>query len=76
MIILEEIVSFLKFVKQLKFTNISEYYGHNKEFFVAKPLKPLANFPNPDDESLDMNPTLAKYSAEDIEIYLMCFTRP
>jgi LmbE family N-acetylglucosaminyl deacetylase len=43
---------------------------------MAEPLKLLAIFQHPDDESLGMGATLAKYSAEDIEIYLVRFTCP
>ena len=40
-----------------------------------EPLKLLAVFPHPDDETLGMGPTLAKYSAEGVETYLICATR-
>lgn len=42
---------------------------------MAETLKLLAIFPHPDDESLGMGPTLAKYSAEGIGTYLICATR-
>jgi LmbE family N-acetylglucosaminyl deacetylase len=35
----------------------------------------LAVFPHPDDETLGLGPTLARYSAEGIETYLICATR-
>lgn len=38
-------------------------------------LKLLCVFPHPDDESLGCGPTLAKYSAEGVETYLLCATR-
>ncbi len=38
-------------------------------------LRLLAVFPHPDDESLGMGPTLAKYAAEGVETYLICATR-
>ena len=38
-------------------------------------LKLLAIFPHPDDETLGLGSTLARYSAEGIETYLMCATR-
>ena len=42
---------------------------------MANPLKLLAVFPHPDDESLGLGGTLAKYSAEGVETYLVCATR-
>ncbi len=42
---------------------------------MADPLKLLAVFPHPDDESLGLGGTLAKYSAEGVETYLVCATR-
>ena len=39
------------------------------------PLKLLAIFPHPDDETLGLGSTLARYSAEGIETYLVCATR-
>ncbi|MCI0555665.1 MAG: PIG-L family deacetylase [Anaerolineae bacterium] len=39
------------------------------------PLKLLAVFPHPDDETLGLGPTLARYSAEGVETYLVCATR-
>jgi len=38
-------------------------------------LKLLAVFPHPDDETLGLGSTLARYSAQGIEIYLACATR-
>ena len=38
-------------------------------------LKLLAIFPHPDDETLGLGSTLARYSAEGIETYLVCATR-
>jgi LmbE family N-acetylglucosaminyl deacetylase len=38
-------------------------------------LKLLAVFPHPDDETLGLGSTLARYSAEGIETYLVCATR-
>jgi LmbE family N-acetylglucosaminyl deacetylase len=38
-------------------------------------LKLLAVFPHPDDETLGMGSTLARYAAEDIEVSLVCATR-
>lgn len=38
-------------------------------------LRLLAVFPHPDDETLGMGPTLAKYSAEGVETHLLCATR-
>lgn len=40
-----------------------------------KQLKLLAVFAHPDDESMGMGGTLAKYSAEGIETYLLCVSR-
>lgn len=42
---------------------------------MAEILKLLAVFPHPDDESLGLGTTLAKYSAEGVETYLVCATR-
>lgn len=42
---------------------------------MHEPLKLLAIFPHPDDESLGMGGTLAKYSAEGVETHLLCATR-
>ena len=38
-------------------------------------LRLLAIFPHPDDETLGLGPTLARYSAEGVETYLICATR-
>jgi LmbE family N-acetylglucosaminyl deacetylase len=40
-----------------------------------EPLKLLAVFAHPDDESMGMGGTLAKYSAEEVETHLVCATR-
>ncbi len=42
---------------------------------MADGLRLLAVFPHPDDETLGLGGTLAKYSAEGIETYLVCATR-
>src|SRR5215212_3401217 len=42
---------------------------------MNEPLKLLAVFPHPDDETLGMGSTLARYSAEGVETYLLCVTR-
>ena len=39
------------------------------------PLKLLAIFPHPDDETMGLGSTLARYSAEGIETHLVCATR-
>ncbi len=39
------------------------------------PLRLLAIFPHPDDETLGMGPTLARYAAEGVETSLICATR-
>ncbi|MGQ0601720.1 MAG: PIG-L deacetylase family protein [Anaerolineales bacterium] len=38
-------------------------------------LKLMAVFPHPDDETLGLGSTLAKYAAEGVETYLLCATR-
>ncbi len=38
-------------------------------------LRLLAVFPHPDDETLGLGGTLAKYSAEGVKTYLVCATR-
>lgn len=38
-------------------------------------LKLLAVFPHPDDETLGMGSTLARYAAEGVEVHLICATR-
>jgi len=40
-----------------------------------EPLKLLAVFAHPDDESMGMGGTLAKYSAEGVDAYLVCASR-
>jgi LmbE family N-acetylglucosaminyl deacetylase len=45
------------------------------ERYMPEKLKLLAIFPHPDVETLGMGPTLAKYSAEGVETYLVCATR-
>jgi LmbE family N-acetylglucosaminyl deacetylase len=42
---------------------------------LAEALRLLAIFPHPDDESLGLGGTLAKYSAEGINTFLICATR-
>lgn len=42
---------------------------------MGHPLKLMAVFPHPDDESLGMGGTLAKYASEGVETYLICATR-
>ena len=42
---------------------------------MNEPLKLLAVFPHPDDETLGLGSTLARYSAEGVETYLVCATR-
>jgi len=42
---------------------------------VANKLRLLAVFPHPDDETLGLGGTFAKYSAEGVETYLVCATR-
>jgi len=41
---------------------------------MNNPLKLLAIFPHPDDETMGLGSTLAHYSAEGIETYLVCAT--
>lgn len=42
---------------------------------MTQPLKLLAVFPHPDDESLGMGGTLARYAAEGVQVSLVCATR-
>jgi LmbE family N-acetylglucosaminyl deacetylase len=42
---------------------------------MLEPLKLLAVFAHPDDESMGMGGTLAKYSAEGVETYYICASR-
>jgi len=42
---------------------------------LSKDLRLLAIFAHPDDESMGMGGTLAKYSAEGVETYLVCASR-
>jgi LmbE family N-acetylglucosaminyl deacetylase len=42
---------------------------------MTQPLKLLVVFAHPDDESMGMGGTLAKYSAEGVETYYVCATR-
>jgi len=42
---------------------------------MKESLRLLAVFPHPDDESLGLGGTLARYSAEGVETYLVCATR-
>jgi LmbE family N-acetylglucosaminyl deacetylase len=46
-----------------------------KEPVITNQLKLLAVFAHPDDESMGMGGTLAKYSAEGVETYLVCASR-
>jgi len=41
---------------------------------MTEPLKLLAVFPHPDDETLGLGPTLVKYASEGVETYLLCAT--
>jgi LmbE family N-acetylglucosaminyl deacetylase len=42
---------------------------------MSEPLKLLAILAHPDDESLGVGSTLAKYAAEGVDVYLICATR-
>jgi len=42
---------------------------------MSKALKLLAVFPHPDDETLGLGSTMARYAAEGVETYLVCATR-
>jgi LmbE family N-acetylglucosaminyl deacetylase len=42
---------------------------------MTEPLRLLAVFPHPDDESLGLGGVLAKYAAEGVETHLICATR-
>lgn len=42
---------------------------------MADKMRLLAVFPHPDDETLGLGATFAKYSAEGVETYLVCATR-
>ena len=42
---------------------------------MTETLRLLAVFPHPDDETLGLGSTLARYSAEGVETYLICATR-
>ncbi|HLO17187.1 MAG TPA: PIG-L family deacetylase, partial [Anaerolineales bacterium] len=42
---------------------------------MATVLRLLAVFSHPDDETLGFGSTLARYSAEGVETYLVCATR-
>jgi LmbE family N-acetylglucosaminyl deacetylase len=42
---------------------------------MSEPLKLLSIFAHPDDESMGMGGTLAKYSAEGVETYYLCASR-
>lgn len=42
---------------------------------MTNSLKLLAVFPHPDDETLGMGSTLARYAAEGVQVYLVCATR-
>jgi len=41
---------------------------------MTEPLKLLAVFPHPDDETMGLGSTFARYSAEGVETYLVCAT--
>jgi LmbE family N-acetylglucosaminyl deacetylase len=43
--------------------------------FMSDTLKLLAVFPHPDDETLGLGSTLARYAEEDVETFLVCATR-
>src|SRR5687768_9506745 len=45
------------------------------EIKMNESLKLLAIFPHPDDETLGLGSTLARYSSEGVETYLICATR-
>ena len=42
---------------------------------MADTLRLLAIFPHPDDETLGLGSTLARYASEGVETYLICATR-
>ncbi len=42
---------------------------------MTETLKLLAVFPHPDDETLGLGSTMARYAAEGVETYLVCATR-
>ena len=42
---------------------------------MTERLKLLAVFPHPDDETFGLGSTIARYSSEDVETYLLCATR-
>lgn len=42
---------------------------------MSEPLRLLAVFPHPDDESLGLGPTLARYAADGVDTYLLTATR-
>lgn len=42
---------------------------------MPRPLRMLCVFAHPDDESLGMGATLARYAAEGVHVYLLCATR-
>ena len=42
---------------------------------MDEPLRLMAIFPHPDDETLGLGSTLARYSSEGIQTYLLCATR-
>jgi len=41
---------------------------------MSQPLKLLAVFPHPDDETLGLGSTMARYSSQGVETYLVCAT--
>ncbi|MEM5774550.1 MAG: PIG-L family deacetylase, partial [Anaerolineaceae bacterium] len=42
---------------------------------MSEPLRLLAIFPHPEDETLGCGPALARYAAEGVEVHLVCATR-
>src|SRR5215207_8906154 len=47
----------------------------DKGGYMNETLKLLAIFPHPDDETLGLGSTFARYSSEGVETYLVCATR-
>jgi LmbE family N-acetylglucosaminyl deacetylase len=54
---------------------LEAFKSYSREKSMVDPYRLLAVFPHPDDETLGLGGTLAKYSAEGIETYLVCATR-
>lgn len=46
-----------------------------KEATLPRPLRMLCVFAHPDDESLGMGATIARYAAEGVHVHLLCATR-